>query len=123
MRARRRSRKREIVAIEIRRMRLRAGRRALIRRARGVALHERHAVERHAELFRNELTLRGVESLPELTFAGVGGDRPSTPTAIQASTAFAAGPALCNSGPGRDDGPHRECDDQRTRALQAVRGA
>ena len=33
-----------------------------------------HAIERHAELFGNQLRLRGVQSLTELALAGVGGD-------------------------------------------------
>ena len=53
-------------------MRLRAGRGALIRRQRRVALDQLHAIERDAELFGDQLRLRGVEPVTELAFAGVG---------------------------------------------------
>ena len=56
-------------------MRLLPGRRALIGRHRRVALDQTHAIERHAQLFGDELRLRGVEALPELALAGVGRHR------------------------------------------------
>ena len=52
-------------------MRLRPGRGALIRRQRGVALHQFHATERDAELLGDQLRLRGVQSVAELALAGV----------------------------------------------------
>ena len=64
---------REIRVIEVLRVRLRSGCDALVWRHAGHALNERHAIDRHAELFGNQLRLRGVESLPNLALAGVGG--------------------------------------------------
>ena len=54
-------------------MRLGAGRGALIRSERRVALDEFHAVKRNAELFGDQLGLRGVEPVAQFTFAGVSG--------------------------------------------------
>ena len=56
-------------------MRLLARRRALIGRHRRVALDQPHAIERHAQLFGDELHLRGVEPLAELALARIGRDR------------------------------------------------
>ena len=72
--ARRRAGERQVGAIEVRRVRLRARRRALVGRHRGVALNQPHAVERHADFLGDQLHLRGVEALPELALAGVRGD-------------------------------------------------
>ena len=61
----------EVGLIEIRRMRLRSGRCALIRRERGVALNQRHAIERDAEFFGDQLRLRGVQAVAQFALAGV----------------------------------------------------
>ena len=58
--------------VEVGRVRLRAGRRALIGGDRRVAHRERDARERHVELFGHELHLRGEEALSQLALAGVG---------------------------------------------------
>ena len=55
-------------------MRLRAGCRALIGRERGIALNQLHAIDRHAQLFGDQLHLRREEALAELALAGVRGD-------------------------------------------------
>ena len=70
--ARRRAGERQVALVEVGRMRLRPRRRPLIRRARRVALNERHPIERHAQLFGDQLRLRGVEAMAQLAFAGVG---------------------------------------------------
>src|SRR6185437_1677220 len=63
----------EIRVIEIRRMRLAAGRVAFVRRAPGVSGDHRDVSERHAELFGDELRLRSDDALAKLLFAGVTG--------------------------------------------------
>ena len=65
----------QIRAVEVRRMRLLSRRRSLIRRHRRVALDQTHAFKRHAQLFGDQLHLRGVQPLAEFTFAGIGRDR------------------------------------------------
>ena len=65
----------EIRLVEVGRVRLRTGCRALIGRQRGVALHEANAVHRHDEFFGDELHLRGEKALTELALARVGRHR------------------------------------------------
>ena len=64
----------EIALIEVGGMRLRTRRGALIRRDRGVALHQRHSSDWDAELLGHELRLCCEQPVAELAFAGVGGD-------------------------------------------------
>jgi hypothetical protein len=52
-------------------MRLRTGGGALIGRQRGIALHQCHPAQRHAELFGHQLRLRRIEAVTELAFTGV----------------------------------------------------
>ena len=89
--------------VEVGRVRLRAGRRALIGRHRRVALRERDPGQRHVELLGHELYLRGEETLTELALAGVGRHRPSGMIAIQPSRAVvrAAVDALGGGSAGR----------------------
>ena len=68
--ARRRRGEREIRVVEVLRMRLRAGRDALVGRRAGLALNQLHPRHRHAELLGDELRLCGVEALPDFAFAG-----------------------------------------------------
>ena len=67
---------RQIALVEIRRRRLASGRRALIRRDRRVALHQPDPIDRHRQLFRNQLELRRVDALSKLALAGVRRDPP-----------------------------------------------
>src|SRR6058998_1858014 len=55
-------------------MRLRSGSSPLIRSHFGVALNQLHAIEWDRKLFRHELSLRGVEPVPQLALAGKSGN-------------------------------------------------
>ena len=68
------SRLRQICLVEVRRVRLAPGRRALIGRNRSVALYQLHATYRYGDLFRDQLRLRRVQALPQFALARVGGD-------------------------------------------------
>ena len=63
--------KRQVAMVEVGGRRLAARSRPLIRRPRGVALHEPHARGGHRQLLGHELHLRGRHPLAELALAGV----------------------------------------------------
>ncbi len=71
--ASRRPSQRQIRLIEIRRGRLAAGRDALIRRHRRVALNQFHAANRHGQFFGDQLRLDREDALTELALARVRG--------------------------------------------------
>ena len=72
--ARRGARLRQIAVIEIRGMRLAAGRVSLIRRQRRIAVNQLHAIEWHRQFFGHQLRLRGRDALAQLFLAAIGGD-------------------------------------------------
>ena len=65
---------RKVSVIEVRRVRLRPRRRALIGRHRGVALDQAHPRERDADFLGDQLHLSGVQSLAEFALARIGRD-------------------------------------------------
>ena len=67
-------RQRQVLSIEIGGSGLAAGGGALIRRDRCIALDEFDAGDIHAQFFRHELCLRGIDTLPEIALARVSGD-------------------------------------------------
>ena len=66
---------REVAFVEVRRRRLAARGRALIRADVCVALDDANTVDCHTKLFGDELCLRRQDALAELAFARVGGHR------------------------------------------------
>ncbi|OGU01959.1 MAG: hypothetical protein A2W29_14015 [Gemmatimonadetes bacterium RBG_16_66_8] len=62
---------RQVAVVEVLWVRLAAGRGALIRSDRRVALDQRDAIERHDQLFRDELRLSRQEALAQLALASV----------------------------------------------------
>ncbi len=78
--ARGRAGQREVRVVEVRRMRLAARRRSLVRADRRIAHDQLHAIHGHRKLLGNQLGLGGLNALSELAFprmrrdAAVGGD-------------------------------------------------
>ena len=105
--------------VEVLRMRLRAGGDALVGRRAGLALNQLDALHRHAELFGDELRLRGVESLPHLAFAGERRDRAIGRDRQASRPALSAGCRRASPPPARTrSGREREGHDKRAAGLQ-----